>query len=390
LPELFTRSSGVQLHLTSLPGGRLGPAARAWVDFLAAAGQSWWQVLPVGPPDRHGSPYKSRSAFAAWRGLLEDPSAPVSRAEARAFAKRHPWAETRTLLPDQVRFDREWGALRAYAAERGIRFIGDVPIYVAPGSDDHREHPELFLDGLVAGAPPDTYTYKGQLWGNPVYDWPAHRRRGYRWWTERLGRALELFDVARIDHFRGFVAGWVVPEGARDARGGHWRRGPGRAVFEAARARLGALPFIAEDLGVITEPVNGLRRELGLPGMVVLQFAFDPDDLRSPHRIEHHTSDRVAYTGTHDTDTLAGWLASFKHPELLPARDVWGLTRWWMDSPAPLVVLQAQDLLELGSQARMNTPGRATGNWSWQLPPGALTKPLARRLRQITAAAGRC
>jgi 4-alpha-glucanotransferase len=367
----------------------MGPGAYEWVHFLAAAGQSWWQVLPVGPPDRHGSPYKSRSAFAAWRGFLEDPSAPVSRAEADAFAERHPWASRRALA-DQVRFDREWGALRAYAAERGVRLIGDVPIYVAPGSDDHRQHPELFLDGLVAGAPPDAYTDKGQLWGNPAYDWPAHRRRGYRWWTERLGRAVELFDVARIDHFRGFVAGWLVPEGARDARGGHWHRGPGRALFEAARAELGALPFIAEDLGVITEPVDRLRRELGLPGMVVLQFAFNPDDLGSPHRMENHTTDRVAYTGTHDTDTLAGWLSSFEYPELLPARDVWGLTRWWMDSPAPLVMLQAQDLLELGSQARMNTPGRAAGNWSWQLPAGTLTKQLARRLRQVTAAANRC
>jgi 4-alpha-glucanotransferase len=389
LTPLFTRSSGVQLHLTSLPDGRLGPSARSWVDFLSAAGQSWWQVLPLGPPDRHRSPYKSRSAFAAWRGFLAEPSRPISRAALRDFADRHPWAARRDLA-DQVRFDIEWSALRTYAADRGVRIIGDVPIYVAPGSDDHRAHPELFLDGLVAGAPPDALAEKGQLWGNPVYDWPALRRRGYRWWVQRLERSVELFDVARIDHFRGFVAGWVVPEGARDARSGRWRRGPGRALFDAARASLGSLPFIAEDLGVITEPVDRLRRELKLPGMVVLQFAFDPDDEHSPHRLGHHTTDRVAYTGTHDTDTLAGWLSTMAHPELLPARDVWGLTEWWMQSPAPLVMLQAQDLLELGSQARMNTPGRATGNWSWRLPPDALTPALARRLRTITAAAGRC
>jgi 4-alpha-glucanotransferase len=388
LTELFTRSSGVQLHLTSLPGGRLGPEAYAWVDFLAAAGQSWWQVLPLGPPDRHRSPYKSRSAFAAWRGFLADPGAAVSRADREAFAARHPWVTARDVA-DQVRFEREWGALRAYAADRGVRIIGDVPIYVAPGSDDVRAHPELFLDGLVAGAPPDALADRGQLWGNPVYDWPALRRRGYRWWLERMQRAVELFDVARIDHFRGFVAGWTVPEGARDARAGRWRRGPGRALFDAARARLGALPFIAEDLGVITEPVDRLRRELGLPGMVVLQFAFDPDDESSPHRLEHHTTDRVAYTGTHDTDTLAGWLATMRHPALLPARDVRGLTEWWMTSPAPLVMLQAQDLLELGSEARMNTPGRATGNWAWRLPAGALTPALARRLKRVTTGAGR-
>jgi len=385
---MFTRSSGVQLHLTSLPDGRLGPSAYAWVDFLAAAGQSWWQVLPLGPPDRHRSPYKSRSAFVAWRGFLADPSAPVSRAEAASFAERHAWVSARDVA-DQVRFEREWGALRAYAAQRGVRIIGDVPIYVAPRSDDHRAHPELFLDGLVAGVPPDALAERGQLWGNPVYDWPALRRRGYRWWLDRLGRSVELFDVSRIDHFRGFVSGWVVPEGARDARSGRWRRGPGRALFDAARERLGSLPFIAEDLGVITEPVERLRRSLGMPGMVVLQFAFDPEDPTSPHRLENHTPDRVAYTGTHDTDTLAGWLAAMGHSELLPARDVWGLTEWWMSSPAPLVMLQAQDLLELGSSARMNTPGRATGNWSWRLDAGALTPVLARRLRRITAGARR-
>jgi 4-alpha-glucanotransferase len=149
---MFTRSSGVQLHLTSLPDGRLGSSAYEWVDFLAAAGQSWWQVLPLGPPDRHRSPYKSRSAFVAWRGFLAEPSAPVARAERAAFAQRHAWVAPRDVA-DQVRFEREWGALRAYAADRGVRIIGDVPIYVAPGSDDHRAHPELFLDGLEAGAP---------------------------------------------------------------------------------------------------------------------------------------------------------------------------------------------------------------------------------------------
>jgi 4-alpha-glucanotransferase len=215
-------------------------------------------------------------------------------------------------------------------------------------------------------------------------------------------RTLELFDAARIDHFRGFVAGWAVPPGARDARGGHWRRGPGRALFRALEAQLGAdLPFIAEDLGVITEPVSRLRRELGLPGMVVLQFAFDPDDPDGPHRLENHQSDRVAYTGTHDADTLAGWYdglgearrdevaAALREGGLADDDVVWGLTRLWMTSICPLVMLQAQDLLELGSEARMNTPGRATGNWAWRLERGALTAAHARRLRAATAEAGR-
>jgi 4-alpha-glucanotransferase len=407
LPD-FDRASGVQLHVTSLPGGRLGPEAVAWVDWLAEAGQSWWQVLPLGPPDRHGSPYKARSAFAAWRGLLAEPDAFVDAAEREAFCAREPWAEEwasfaggRRALDDQVRFEREWGALRAHAAARGVRIIGDVPIYVAPGSADHRCHPELFRDEL-AGAPPDAYSDRGQLWGNPVYDWPALQRRGYRWWVERVRRTLSLFDAARIDHFRGFVAGWAVPPGARDARSGHWRRGPGRALFDALSRELGGdLPFIAEDLGVITEPVVRLRRSLGLPGMVVLQFAFDPDDPEGPHRLENHERDRVAYTGTHDSDTLAGWWSSLPRARrdsvdaaLVQARItddevVWALTRLWMGSVCPLVMLQAQDLLGLGSEARMNTPGRATGNWSWRLRAGQLTEDHAARLRAATREAGR-
>lgn len=409
---LDRRASGVQLHVTSLPGGRLGPAADAWVDWLAAAGQTWWQVLPLGPPDRYGSPYKSRSAFAAWPGLLGDPDAAVDPEEIDAFCAREPWAEEwgafaggRRALADQVRFDREWTALRERAAARGVRLLGDVPIYVAPRSADHRAHPELFRDDEVAGAPPDAYSDRGQLWGNPVYDWPAHRRRRYRWWSARLARTLSLFDAARIDHFRGFVAGWAVDAGPptpRDPRGGHWRRGPGRAVFDAARQALGGhdLPLIAEDLGVITEPVTRLRRELGLPGMVVLQFGLDPDDPEGPHDPERHAADVVAYTGTHDCDTLAGWYAGLP-PERRALVDavagddddpgvVWGLTRWWMRSPSPLVMLQAQDLLGLGSESRMNTPGRATGNWTWRLPAGALTDDLAARLREVTAEGDRC
>ncbi|MGH2967943.1 MAG: 4-alpha-glucanotransferase, partial [Solirubrobacteraceae bacterium] len=187
------RSSGVQLHPTSLPGGRLGREAYAFADWLAAAGQSWWQMLPLGPPDRYGSPYKARSAFAAWPGLLAEPRAPVSKAEELDFRERNAfWIEDwarhgpRGAIADQVRFDREWAALRRYGADRGVRLIGDVPIYVAAGSADQRAHPELFQAGAVAGTPPDAFTDKGQLWGNPLYDWPALRRRGYRWWVERL------------------------------------------------------------------------------------------------------------------------------------------------------------------------------------------------------------
>src|SRR5919198_6683658 len=409
----FTRSSGVQLHLTSLPGGRLGPQAYRFVDWLEAAGQAWWQVLPLGPPDRAGSPYKARSAFAAWRGLLADPSAPVSADERDAFRSEHAawiddWAAfgggTRAVN-DQVRFEREWSALREYAAARGVRLIGDVPIYVAPDSADHRAHPELFQNGVVAGAPPDAFTARGQLWGNPLYDWPALRRRRYHWWVERLRRTFELFDLARIDHFRGFVAYWATPAGAPDARGGRWVRGPGRAPFDATAAALGArpteLPLIAEDLGVITPPVRRLRDALGLPGMVVLQFAFDPEDPRGPHRPENHRDDVVAYTGTHDTDTLRGWwesLEAARRAEAQAALDAagiddpepwWALTRLALRSPARLCMLQAQDVLGLGSEARMNIPGRASGSWRWRLEPGQLTEGEAGRLRAMTEEAGR-
>src|ERR1700742_5192 len=286
----LSRTAGVQLHPTSLPNGRLGPEAYAWIDWLAAAGQTWWQMLPLGPPDRYGSPYKAKSAFAAWPGLLAKPSAPVSKDEELDFREREAgWIEDwarfagRGAVADQVRFEREWSALRAHAAARGVRLIGDIPIYVAPGSADHRAHRDLFVDDAVAGTPPDAYTDKGQLWGNPLYDWPALRRRGYRWWTERFRRTFELYDVARIDHFRGFVSYWEVPRGARHALSGRWHRGPGRAPFDAARERLGNLPLIAEDLGVITPAVTRLRRSLGLPGMAVLQFGFGTDDPANVH-----------------------------------------------------------------------------------------------------------
>jgi 4-alpha-glucanotransferase len=399
----------VQLHPTSLTSGRLGDDAYRFVDWLAQAGQSWWQMLPLGPPDRAGSPYKSRSAFAASRALLADPAAPVSDDEIEAFRARESfwiddWARAaggRRAIADQVRFAREWGALRAYAGERGIGLIGDVPIYVAPDGADHRAWPELFRSGEVAGAPPDAFSDRGQLWGNPLYDWPALQRRRYRWWTERLRRTFALFDVTRIDHFRGFVAYWAVPGCAPDARDGRWRRGPGRAVFDAAAAELGELPVIAEDLGVITEPVERLRRALGFPGMVVLQFAFDPDDPQGPHRLENHERDSVVYTGTHDHDTLRGWWSTLAEPSRAAALEQiraagfaedeawWSLIRLAFSSPARLAMLQAQDVLGLGSEARMNIPGRASGSWRWRMEPGALTAEHAKRLRAATEEAGR-
>jgi 4-alpha-glucanotransferase len=378
------RSSGIVLHPTSLPGGRLGSEARAFVEWLRRAGQSWWQVLPLGPPDEHGSPYASASAFATWPGLLADPAAPVSPGEVERFRRRHAywaadWEAAGGDLADQVRFEREWTALREYASARGVRLIGDVPIYPAQGSVDHRTRPELFREGFVAGAPPDDLGPEGQLWGNPLFDWDAVAAQGYRWWIERLRRTFELYDLTRIDHFRGFASYWAIPEGAETAQEGHWERGPGAAVFRAAEAELGQLPVIAEDLGLITPDVEQLRDELEFPGMVVLLWAFEgPPD--NPHRLENHRERAVVYTSTHDTDTLAGHF---------PDDDPWDLIEHALDSRAALAMLPLQDVLGLGTEARMNTPGEIEGNWAWRLEPGALTDELADWLRFTTVGAGR-
>jgi 4-alpha-glucanotransferase len=410
----LSRTAGVQLHPTSLPGGRLGREAYQFVDWLAQAGQSWWQMLPLGPPDRYGSPYKAASAFASSPLLLEKPRARVTKVEEDEFRERHAyWIEGwerfagEGAVADQVRFEREWSALRSYANERGVRLIGDLPIYVAPRGADHKAHPHLFQKGWVAGTPPDAYSDDGQLWGNPLYDWPAMRRDGYRWWVERMRRTFELYDLARIDHFRGFVAYWAVPAKARTALHGHWKRGPGRAVFDAAirelsrgSAAVPQLPLIAEDLGVITPPVERLRDELGLPGMLVLQFGFDPDDPRGPHRVENHVEDRIVYTGTHDADTVRGWYdslprerraeveAAIDHAGVREREPWWSLIRLTFASPARVAMVQAQDVLGLGSEARMNVPGQIGKAWKWKLSK-PLTKDEAKRLHEATAEARR-
>jgi 4-alpha-glucanotransferase len=395
-----TRSSGVLLHLTSLPGGRLGEEAYRFVDWLAAAGQSWWQVLPLNPPDEHGSPYMARSAFAGWTGLLAEPREPVSVDELESFVARHPywigdWAsfEGGGAVAGQVRFEREWSALRRYAARRGIRIFGDLPIYVSKAAADLAAHPELFETRVVAGAPPDAYSRTGQHWGNPVYRWNVARAQGWRWWIERFRRTFELFDLTRIDHFRGFVSYWAVPAGAKTAKGGRWRRGPGAEPFEAVRRELGDLPLVAEDLGVITPAVVRLRERLGLPGMVVLQFGFEGGPA-NPHRLENHPENAVAYTGTHDQDTALGWWSSLTAAQqratgLDPVDPNWSLAERALSSQARLAILPVQDLLGLGSEARLNTPGRVDGNWSWRVRRGRLTAELAQRLRAATAAARR-
>jgi 4-alpha-glucanotransferase len=398
------RGSGVLLHVTSLPGGRLGRDAYDFVDWLEEAGQSWWQVLPLNPPDAFRSPYTSSSAFAGWRGLLAEPDAPVSAAEVRGYRARHAyWAADweryagAGAIEDQVRFDREWLQLRAYAAARGVHLIGDIPIYVAEESAEVAAHPQLFSTELVAGAAPDVSHPEGQLWGQPVYNWRAMRRDGFRWWVERFRRTLELVDVARVDHFRGFVAYWAVPRGATSPLEGRWHRGPGAALFEAVEARLGHLPLIAEDLGIITPAVDRLRSNLGLLGMRIVGRGFVRRH-RHRHAVAAHVEDAVVYTGTHDHPTIREWIAGASDEDLALARadleaagieddDLeWAIVRLALSSRARISILPMQDVLGLGAEARMNHPGTVgNGNWLWRLEPGQLTTGLAEHLREATA-----
>jgi 4-alpha-glucanotransferase len=394
------RSAGILLHPTSLPSGRLDREAYRFVDWLAAAGQSWWQVLPLGPPDNFGSPYRSPSAFAGSPQLLARPDARVTEAEVEDFVERHPfwtggWGRFAggTALADQVRFEREWMALRAYAAGRGVRLIGDLPIYVSDEGADLATWPELFSHGEVAGAPPDRLSATGQRWGNPLYDWPVHRATGYHWWRERFRRTFELVDVCRIDHFRGYLSYWAIPAWSTTAKNGRWRPGPGAELFRAVERRVGDLPLIAENLGHITPPVERLRRELRLPGMVVLLWAFRAR-AHNPHRLESHGADSVVYTSTHDTDTAAGWFSGLPPRQraatgLDPSEPQWGLIELAYSSRAVLAMVPAQDVLGLGSESRMNRPGISEGNWSWRLNRGALTPALAARLRRLAESHGR-
>lgn len=425
----------------------LGRGGRAFVDWLASAGFSVWQMLPVGPAGADGSPFWTRADCAGDPALLDpaelpDPAAPreaafleasapwladyalfeaLTRAQAGApfwswpqgLRDREPQAlaAARTRLAAEVAlvereqhgFYVQWHRLRDHAHSRGVRLFGDMPFYVAPSSVETWAHRELFKLGasgepaVVSGVPPDYFTQLGQLWGNPVYDWDAARRSGFEWWRARVRRQLARFDLLRLDHFRALVAYWAVPAGAPDARGGAWHDTPGEELLRRLREELGDLPLVAEDLGVITPDVVALRKTLGLPGMRVLQFAFDGNP-QNPHLPYMHEHDNVAYTGTHDNDTTRGWYERLDAgtrervdlylragAEAMPET----LLRAALGSVAGLAVIPAQDLLGLGSEARLNTPGTAAGNWSWKLPPGALAAELARRYARLNGCFGR-
>ena len=487
------RSSGILMPMSSLPSpygiGTMGKAAYDFVDFLSAAGQRYWQILPLGPTSYGDSPYASPSTFAGnpyyidldmliEQGLLKKSDltglnwgADSARTDYGAIYENRykvlrkafrngrealqeelerfreenaswvvnyalfmsvkesfgmkswtewPDQEIRMRKPDAVRkysealkedldfwiftqylFFRQWNALRSYAAEKGIGFIGDVPIYVAMDSADVWSEPqffsldsETFLPKEVSGVPPDDFNEDGQLWGNPLYNYDAMQADGFGWWIRRIEGVSKLYDVIRIDHFRGFESYWAVPAGDTTARNGVWRPGPGMALVGVLTSWFYNIEFIAEDLGYPTPGVKKLLADSGLPGMKVLEFAFDSTDDSAylPHNCPENSS---MYTGTHDNDTILGWLEHgltekdrrfaerYMH---ITSDESWcrGMLRTGMASPSRLFVAQMQDILELGGEARMNTPGIPMGNWCWRMLPGAATTELAEQLREMT------
>jgi len=332
------------------------------------------------------------------------------------LARREPaaLADARVRLQDRVSFHkftqfaffRQWSALKEVAHQRGIRVVGDIPFYVAFDSVDVWAHPEHFalMSGtleprLMAGVPPDYFSATGQLWGNPVYDWEHHSRHGFDWWVRRFQRLTHLVDVVRIDHFRGFQAFWQVPHGETTAINGSWAESPGDAFFHTLEHELGHVPVWAEDLGLITSEVEKLRDDFDFPGMKVLQFAFDDKGAENPYLPFNFEQNCVCYTGTHDNDTTVGWwtaLTDVQRRQVLDyagsrdERDInWAMIRLAMESIADTVVFPLQDVLGLGSEARMNVPGRADGNWSWRYDPAALNSDVTDRLRSATTTFGR-
>lgn len=447
LPVFDRRRAGVLLPLSALEAP-LGDGGRAFIDWLAAAGFSVWQILPVGPPGSDGSPYWLSSDHAGNPAFLDPGQAPDSRAPPQEFLAaaaswlpdfalftaltaanagapfwqwpaplrdREPLALARArveLAADCSRIEREqyafqlqWQGLRDHAHRRGVRLFGDLPFYVAPSSAEVWAHRRLFQltaggePAAVAGVPPDYFAVLGQLWGNPLYDWQAMQRENFRWWSARVGAQLTRLDLLRLDHFRALSAHWAVPAASPEARAGTWHSTPGEALLRHLARRFRDLPLVAEDLGVITLDVVALQRQFALPGMRVLQFAFDGNPA-NPHLPHLHERECVVYTGTHDNDTTLGWYTGLDHDAAArvamqlgvgehPHEVLVGLRRAALGSLALLAILPAQDLLGLGSAARLNTPGTTHGNWRWQLPRAALTAELASDYARLNNTFGR-
>jgi 4-alpha-glucanotransferase len=499
-----TRSSGILLHPTSLPSpwgiGDMGPEAFRFVDFLTASGQSWWQLLPLGPTGFGNSPYMCFSAFAGnpllispeqlvEDGLLERNVLPkhsslpsdhvqysvvikqkrkllqqsyetfqseasaTNRQDFQNFREQHAawledfalfmalkethkgqawnkWEEdlilrTPTVLQRRSRqlherinfhcyvqylFFQQWATLRRYAQSKGIHIIGDLPIYVAHDSSDVWSHPDLFfLDEkghplVVAGVPPDYFSYTGQRWGNPIYRWDVRAKSGFQWWIDRFKANYALVDLIRLDHFRGFESYWEIPASEPNAVNGRWVKGPGRELFTAVTTALGKLAIIAEDLGVITPEVEALRDEFGFPGMKILQMAFGHDPKAHDYRPHQYDPNCVVYTATHDHNTTVGWFTSPPGKETTQTKDEieeerrfalkylnsdgkeiqWDFIRLAMSSVAKLAIIPLQDILGLDSNYRMNRPGTAKGNWEWRCEKEQLTDEVSHRLRDLT------
>ena len=456
------RGAGVLCHITSLPDpkgpGNIGPAAKRFVDFLAAAGQKYWQILPINPTDEYGSPYAGASAFAANTALLpetdeelkkeyavwkasgmEEKMGPVRIEYERFWLDNASWLEPYVLFtalkkknggrpwqewpeeerdeaaqyariragleeaageeeswtPDpetareasylrwcQYRFQKHWKELRQYAASKGVAIIGDLPMYVSADSADVWAERELFAVDAAgktragAGVPPDYFSSTGQLWGNPLYDWDAMARDGYDWWMRRLARVFDLYDYVRLDHFRGFESYWSILAGA-PAVDGSWKFGPGADLFARAKERFGPLPVLAEDLGMLTPAVRGLVETCGFPGTDVMQF-YDGDPLQG----YRPAIGKVAYSGTHDNQTLKGWCAQ-RYPEREAVMTEEILKEELFASRANVVIMPLQDVLDLGDEARMNTPGTTGRNWGWQADGSGLEE-AAEKLKRLT------
>jgi 4-alpha-glucanotransferase len=491
----LARSSGVLLHLTSLPSpwgvGDLGPWAHRTVDLMAQARQSLWQILPLTPVGGLGSPYSAHSLFAgnplllSPEGLVQEgflssvpdvapPGDPtrvdypsslrfkdglVEKAYGFSYGRTKneqaytefcaenfewlddfalydalareyagPWvgwpegvrrrekpalADKRAkLLPfiekakfAQYLFQRQWSSLKSHARLEGISILGDVPFYVLHESSDLWAHPELFKVGVdgrplyVGGVPPDYFSKTGQRWGNPVYDWARMEQEGYRWWKRRVSRDLALTDFLRLDHFRGYVAYWEIPAGAPTAETGEWVPLP-TTFLDEVRGAFPALPFVAEDLGVITDDVRAAIARLGIPGMRVLQFAFDGSQ-DNPHLPPNYEKNSLVYTGTHDTNTTVGWFANEATTESKAALEKYlgrpvtpqtismDFVEMAMGSVADLCVTPMQDLLGLGGEARMNDPATTIGNWGWRATPEELSEASFQRLLELTRSNGR-
>lgn len=446
-----THRAGLLLHPTSLPSGTLADAER-WLDFLQASGISVWQMLPLGLPLGGLSPYQCASAFAINPALFPLGDEIRPHADMRRFAgwrnKQHhwlidfarfmvikmehggiPWTDWPVALRDRdaqalAEFDANyadllkavmveqyqvavhWQVIREAAAARGIQLFGDMPIFVAHDSADVWSQRELFLledDGhpaVVAGVPPDYFSETGQRWGNPHYNWTAMQADGFAWWRARLRAHFECFDLVRIDHFRGLAAAWSIPASEPTAINGEWVKSPGAALLQAIADEMGELQLVAEDLGVITPDVTALRHQFGLPGMAVLQFAFD-HHADNPHKPDNVQPDTVYYVGTHDNDTTLGWWRGLPDAARQQVAQQLGVVEdenavldamiaTVMESRAALAVLTLQDVLRLGSEMRMNTPGTDHGNWTWRFEWDALLPALASRLREQLQKVHRC